>query len=119
MFGREFEKREYGVNLFGFLSTPSGLGEVARSCQAALAQSRCPFREYEVAPWNLPEVQRTAPSREDRYRINLLVQNADMMPLFARGYGEEVLHGAYNIGFWFWELPSARSGLLSSLRLRR
>jgi hypothetical protein len=31
------------------------------------------------------------------------------MPLFVRAYGEEVLHGAYNIGFWFWELPSARS----------
>ena len=31
------------------------------------------------------------------------------MPLFVKAYGEEVLHGSYNIGFWFWELPSARS----------
>ena len=109
VFTREFENREYGVNLFGFLSTASGLGEVARSCRSALAQSRCPVREHEVPSWSNPHVRRTPPRREDRYRINLMVQNADMMPLFARGYGEDVLHGAYNIGFWFWELPSARA----------
>jgi glycosyltransferase involved in cell wall biosynthesis len=107
VFRRDFEKRQYGVNLYGFLSAPSGLGEVARSCRSALLESVCPSHEQEVPLWSRPDAPRVAPA--ERYRINLLVQNTDMMPLFVRAYGEEVLHGAYNIGFWFWELPSARS----------
>ena len=108
VFTQRFEGRAYGVNLFGFLSTPSGLGEVARSCQAALTAAACPVRTTDVPPWTTA-APRIAPAREQRYRINLIQQNADMMPLFITAYGEEVLHGAYNIGFWFWELPSARS----------
>ena len=108
VFTPRFEGRLYGVNLFGFLSTPSGLGEVARSCRAALTAAACPVRTTDVPSWTTA-APRTAPAREQRYRINLIQQNADMMPLFIKAYGEEVLHGAYNIGFWFWELPSARS----------
>ena len=109
VFGREFDSRQFGVNLFGFLSTASGLGQVARSCRSALAQSSCRVREQEVQSWSMPLCGRSTAPRENRYRVNLLIQNADMMPLFVRAYGEEVLRGAYNIGFWFWELPSARS----------
>jgi glycosyltransferase involved in cell wall biosynthesis len=108
VFAPRLEKRAYGVNLFGFLSTPSGLGEVARSCRTAITATNCPLSITEVPPWTM-DTPRMTPPREDRYRINLIQQNADMMPLFIRAYGEEVLHGAYNIGFWFWELPSARS----------
>ena len=108
VFAPHFEKRAYGVNLFGFLSTPSGLGEVARSCRAAITAAGCPLSITDVPPW-ATEAPRVAPPREKRYRINLIQQNADMMPLFIRAYGEEVLHAAYNIGFWLWELPSARS----------
>ena len=109
VFVPRFEKREYGVNLFGFLSTPSGLGEVARSCRTALTAAECRLQAIDVPPWTATGASRIAPPRDRRYRINLIQQNADMMPLFTRAYGEEVLHGAYNIGFWFWELPSARS----------
>jgi glycosyltransferase involved in cell wall biosynthesis len=109
VFAPRFDKRDYGVNLFGFLSTPSGLGEVARSCRVALTAAGCPLRETDVPSWTTSGTPRIAPTRDQRYRINLIQQNADMMPLFVRAYGEEVLHGAYNIGFWFWELPSARS----------
>jgi glycosyltransferase involved in cell wall biosynthesis len=108
VFTPRFERHPYGVNLFGFLSTPSGLGEVARSCQVALKAADYPLAATDVPSWTTA-APRIAPPREQRYRINLIQQNADMMPLFIRAYGEEVLHGAYNIGFWFWELPSARS----------
>jgi glycosyltransferase involved in cell wall biosynthesis len=107
VFTPRFERRDYGVNLFGFVSTPSGLGEVARSCRTALTTTQCPLHITDVPPWTAAEAPRIVP--DQRYRINLIQQNADMMPLFVRAYGEEVLHGAYNIGFWFWELPSARA----------
>lgn len=109
VFAPRCNRRRYGVNLFGFLSTPSGLGQAARGCQAALIGAGCPLLTTDVPPWTLTDAQRIPPQPEQRYRINLIQQNADMMPLFTRAYGEEVLHGAYNIGFWFWELPSARS----------
>lgn len=109
VFARRCDRRPYGVNLFGFHSTPSGLGQVARSCQIALKSVECPSRTTDVPAWTTPNADRVAPPREQRYRINLIQQNVDMMPLFVRAYGEEVLHGSYNIGFWFWELPSARS----------
>lgn len=108
IFVRRFEARPYGVNLFGPLSTPSGLGEAARSSRTALRASMCPMQETNVAPWGT-ESERIPPPVDGRYRINLIHQNMDMIPLFVRAYGEEVLHGAYNIGFWFWELPAARA----------
>ena len=110
VFAPRFEKREYGVNLFGFLSTPSGLGEVARSCRDRIDRGRMPPAGHRRSTLDgNRSSHECAPARDQRYRINLIQQNADMMPLFTRAYGEEVLHGAYNIGFWFWELPSARS----------
>ena len=66
-------------------------------------------RNRRSPPGPQPERRESPPRANQRHRINLIQQNADMMPLFIRAYGEEVLHGAYNIGFWFWELPSARS----------
>ena len=43
------------------------------------------------------------------YRINLIQQNADMFDRFLRAYGPQLLNGAFNIGYWLWELPSVRS----------
>ena len=106
VFASCFEKRPYGVNLFGFLSTPSGLGEAARSCQAGLTAAGIPIRTIDVPAWHLSDAPRIAPPPDQRYRINVIQQNADMMQSFVRAYGEEVFHGAYNIPFWFWELPS-------------
>ena len=106
VFASRFEKRPYGVNLFGFLSTPSGLGEAARSCQAGLTAAGIPIRTIDVPAWHLSDAPRIAPPPDQRYRINVIQQNADMMQSFVRAYGEEVFHGAYNIPFWFWELPS-------------
>jgi glycosyltransferase involved in cell wall biosynthesis len=106
VFTSRFEKRPYGVNLFGFLSTPSGLGEAARSCQAGLQAAGIPVHAIDVPPWHLTDAPRVAPPPEERYRINVIQQNADMMRSFIKAYGEEVFHGAYNIPFWFWELPS-------------
>lgn len=103
------ERRSYGVNLYGFQSLPSGLGQVARSCHTALGTAGIPLLVTDVPAWTAADAQRLPSPIDQRYRINLIPQNPDMMPLFVRAYGEEVLHGCYNIGFWFWELASARS----------
>ena len=74
-----------------------------------MTTTTCPLTGTDVLPWTVTDAIRKPPPRDQRYRINLIQQNPDMLPLFIRAYGEEVLHGCYNIGFWFWELPSARS----------
>ena len=107
-FGSLLESRSHGVNLYGFLSTPSGLGQIARSCAKALTSACIPFRSIDVPDWQNHEAPRTRPEFTP-YRINLIQQNIDMLPRFGRAYGSELLNGCYNIGYWLWELPSARS----------
>jgi GT2 family glycosyltransferase/glycosyltransferase involved in cell wall biosynthesis len=102
------ESRPYGVNLYGFLSTVSGLGSVARSCVQAFETTDIPLQKILIPSWAEPMAERSLPDFSP-YRANLLLQNPDMMALFFRTYGTDLLKGCYNIGYWFWELPSARA----------
>ncbi len=102
------ESRPYGVNMYGFLSTVSGLGSVARSCVQAFETTSVPLQKIMIPSWAEPNVSRSLPDFSP-YRANLLLQNPDMLALFFRTYGTDMLKGSYNIGFWFWELPSARA----------
>jgi GT2 family glycosyltransferase/glycosyltransferase involved in cell wall biosynthesis len=101
------ESRPYGVNLYGFLSSLSGLSSVARGCVQGLESIDIPLNKIAIPSW---EQRAAAPSQPDstRYRVNLLVQNPDMFPRLLETYGAELLEGCYNIGYWLWELPSIR-----------
>ena len=102
------QSRPFGVNLYGFLSTISGVGASARSFGQALDAARIPFQGISIPSWEDRNARRALPDF-DPYRVNLLVQNPDMLPRFARAYGTDPLKGCYNIGYWAWELPSPRS----------
>jgi glycosyltransferase involved in cell wall biosynthesis len=102
------ESRTYGVNLYGFLNTLSGLGSVARSCASALHAAEIPLHEIAIPGWAEEVGERSFP-RFEPYRANLILQNPDMLALFIRTYGTDLLKGCYNIGYWLWELASVRS----------
>jgi len=102
------ESRRYGINLYGFLSAVSGLGSVARSSVQAFEAADIPLQKILIPSWAEPNVSRSLPDFSP-YRVNLLLQNPDMMALFFRTYGTDLLKGCYNIGYWFWELPCARA----------
>jgi len=102
------ESRPYGINLYGFLNTVSGLGSVARSCVSAIENVEIPLNKISIPSWAEPVAQRSLPEFPT-YRVNLLLQNADMLTRFFNAYGTDLLKGAYNIGYWLWELPSARA----------
>jgi len=104
----EMERRPFGVNLYGFLSSPSGLGSVARGCVKALTSHLIPFHTIDIPAWKGGLELRKLTDFEP-YRINLIQQNADMFDRFLRAYGPQLLNGAFNIGYWLWELPSVRS----------
>ena len=99
--------RPYGVNLYGFLSAPSSMGSVARSCARALDASGMPCQRFDIPDWKYADEGRRLPAFSP-YRVNLLQQNADMLPRFVRCYGAALLNGCYNVGYWLWELPSFR-----------
>lgn len=104
----ELERRPFGVNLYGFLSSPTGMGASARGYAKALEIQSIPFHPIDTPAWKGGLELRTLPVFNP-YRINLIQQNADMLDRFLRAYGSQLLNGAYNIGYWIWELPSARS----------
>jgi GT2 family glycosyltransferase/glycosyltransferase involved in cell wall biosynthesis len=111
-FVSELERKPFGVNLLGFLSTQSGLGTAARGCLQALESCNVPIYVVDVPPWSGGlDLRRPV---QLPYRISLIQQNADMMERFVRAYGYECLVGSYNIGYWFWELPSLRSDWFSA-----
>jgi glycosyltransferase involved in cell wall biosynthesis len=102
------ESRPFGINLYGFLNTVSGLGSVARSCVRAIESAEIPLNKISIPSWAEPVAQRSLPEILP-YRANLLLQNADMLTRFFNAYGADLPKGAYNIGYWLWELPSARA----------
>jgi GT2 family glycosyltransferase/glycosyltransferase involved in cell wall biosynthesis len=102
------ESRPFGVNLYGFLSTVSGVGASTRSFAQALEAADIPFHAISIPSWEERGANRSLPKFEP-YRVNLLVQNPDMLPRFVDAYGSDLLKGCYNIGYWAWELPSPRS----------
>lgn len=101
------EARPYGVNLYGFLSARSGLGTAGRSCARQLAAAQIPTHSIDVPPWSDAAAARRVPDFS-AYRINVLQQNADDILPLARSYGTKLLQGCYNIGYFVWEMPSAR-----------
>ena len=50
------------------------------------------------------------------YRVNLIHQNTDAFERFLGVYGVHLLNGAYNIGYWVFELPAPQSDLFHVYR---
>jgi glycosyltransferase involved in cell wall biosynthesis len=94
----------FGVNLYGYHSATTGLATVARGLTEALKTAGIPVLPVDVPLWDDPHAVRMAPPANQRFRINLIQQNADTMRVFVESYGEEILRGCYNIGLCFWEL---------------
>ena len=97
----------FGVNVYGYLRTESGIGEAVRGVVRALHAAAVP-----CAPANLD--LGVASRMADRsiagvtgaqeYDVNLVFVNADQVPLIARDLGRERLRLRYNVGCWSWEL---------------
>ena len=103
------------MNLYGFLSAMSGLGSLGRGAVYALESQSVPLQTLDVPGWGNTNAERRN-TIEKPYRVNLILQNADMMPRFVRHYGADLLNGCYNIGYWLWELPSARMDWFANYR---
>lgn len=101
-----------GVNVYGYVYSESGTGQIVRAVVAALAAEGIP---YAVVPFT-----RTVSRQEREFRdlgaavptfdTNLLCINADPLPLFMEDMRGQLPVHARNIGLWAWEvedLPAA------------
>lgn len=96
---------ELKVNLAGYITSESGVGEAARANIRALEKARIPF-----ALNNLKSLSRQDEDRygnfidENPHGINIIQVNADQVPAFYNDKGPSYFKNKYNIGFWYWEL---------------
>ncbi|MEM6457490.1 MAG: glycosyltransferase, partial [Acidobacteriota bacterium] len=99
-----------GINLIGYLSAETGMGEAARGLLRALRAADIPCAARDV---DLNVLARRGDARfVDRvqadtplpYDVNLLVANADQVLPLHDHLGPEVFGGRLSVGLWLWEL---------------
>jgi glycosyltransferase involved in cell wall biosynthesis len=90
-----------GVNVFGYVHEPSGLGEIARLVVATLESAGIPHDVFPVGSRSLTERLRRPSVRFD---TNVVCINASELPQFVDPIGRSVLRDRRTIGFWWWEV---------------
>ena len=97
-----------GLNIAGYFTTESGVGEAARLIAQSVQAAELPHVLLNFgASYNLRQGDDTFTNfaSENPHGINLVHVNADQVHVFAQTYGERFFEDRYNIGFWMWELP--------------
>ena len=97
----------YGVNLAGYLTGESGLGEAARLGLKAIRCAGIPHVANNVVMAELEnhEVVEGQFAEANPYKFNLIWVNVDQADYFAWWKGRSYFSDRYNIGFWAWETP--------------
>jgi len=92
-----------GLNVVGWASAATGVGEACRGTLFAAQQSGLP-----IAVWDLGMSADDDPRRGGTqglpFETILFHVNADMIPVISRLLPSALLAGRHRIGFWFWEL---------------
>jgi glycosyltransferase involved in cell wall biosynthesis len=100
------QETQIGVNIAGYFSASSGLGEAGRATVRAVRAAGIPYvlnncafnPEYHNVDQSLSEFTDEMP-----YPVNLVQINPDKVFNFLETFGRESLKGRYNIGIWLWE----------------
>jgi glycosyltransferase involved in cell wall biosynthesis len=98
-----------GMNIVGYLSAETGVGESARLCAQAATATGLPFslHDFQRGYRARSADRRWVPLRSDQnnYSVNLFHINADQLAVARETLGEDFFASGYNIGYWHWELP--------------
>lgn len=107
--------KPFGFNVFGPFAATSGLGTAARSLLRAIRTTGIPFaiHPYDVShgPARILQQER---ERRPRYRINLILANADQIAQLTSLYPAGFFDDSYNITVWAWELAAFRPDWFAS-----
>jgi glycosyltransferase involved in cell wall biosynthesis len=97
-----------GVNLIGYLSSASGVGESARALRLALEHAAHPCSTLDLAPDGEPGRSTPIPRAEagvSALDVNLFCVNPEGMRALREGLGGGFFAGHRNVGYWYWEMP--------------
>lgn len=103
-----FEKREFGVNLVGYVFGQLGIGEDVRMAARAMLAVDVPFTMIDFPPGDdIPQNDRSMEkyaSEDGEFAFNIFCMTALENGRFFAERGKGQLEGRYNIGYWPWEL---------------
>lgn len=96
-----------GLNVAGFLTGEFGLGEAGRSIVHAIRAAGVPhvLRDFRVPNKRYGDATFTDFTERNPYAVNLIMVNANELPLIEQAFGETWFEGRRNVGLWYWELP--------------
>lgn len=99
-------RREFGVNVYGYVYAESGVGEHTRLLIASLKAAEIP---YTVVPVTDAVSRQGFEFSDERvgdavHPVNIVGVNADVFPDFASHFGRSAFEGKYTIGLWAWEI---------------
>jgi glycosyltransferase involved in cell wall biosynthesis len=104
-----------GLNVVGWASAPTGVGEACRGSLLALEKAQIP-----TAVWDLGSSAGDDPLRGGTqgmpFDVILFHVNADMTPIISRQLPRALLTGRHRIGYWFWELSHFPLSFAESFR---
>jgi glycosyltransferase involved in cell wall biosynthesis len=112
----DYGRREFGVNLAGYLRSEKGMGEAARSDIRLLEAAGIPHvLDDFVDPGSLNREVQKDTLAGNPYAFNVVHVNADEVPRFVRERGGAYFADRYNIGYWTWELEDFPAAWRASL----
>jgi glycosyltransferase involved in cell wall biosynthesis len=98
-----------GVNVAGYLSTESGMGEAARANIRSIEAAGIPIVLTNVeSKLRKQDLTYTNFTDANPHPFNLVHLNGDNMATFAAARGRTYFRDRYTIGYWFWELSRWR-----------
>lgn len=94
-----------GVNLYGYLEEPTGLGQAARSAVQALMAVNIPVYCIPIGEAGIRRVPTDIRRTEiPSYGINWCHENPSRAGDLPKVFGPAAFLGRFNIGYWAWEL---------------
>jgi glycosyltransferase involved in cell wall biosynthesis len=106
-----------GMNVVGYLTAESGIGESARSMLRIANAAALPVAPINFRVGNLSRMSEAIPdvaSTAHLHGVNLFHINADQMPVAFESLGASLFEGRYNVGYWAWELADFPDDWLGS-----
>jgi len=105
-----------GVNLVGYFTAETGVGQSARNCLAAVQAMELPHSLVDVGV-TVPFLAQDYTSSQriagkNPYSVNLFHVNADQFPILYDHFGSRFFEERYNVAYWHWELAQFPDELL-------
>ncbi len=107
-----------GINVVGYVSSDSGLGDFTRRVHAALEAAHVPVGALDYHRTASPTAADLPPLTTDVvYDTNLITVHADQMGHFAQDHGAQVFHDRTSIAYWFWELSHVPPRIVANVAM--